>query len=93
MIQFDGAKVPSGSPVLKAVSYDYGKAQRVGWQEAFTTLSGMLAYPSSLSLLTMVDLVEKAINMWLVLWYLLARCFTTAHTSMQCDTYTLLQIP
>ena len=27
MSQFDGAKVPSGSPVLKAVSYDYGKAQ------------------------------------------------------------------
>ena len=27
VIQFDGGKVPSGSPVLKAVSYDYGKAQ------------------------------------------------------------------
>ena len=42
----------------------------------------MLAYPFSLSLLTMVDLIEKAINIWLVLWYLLARCFTPAHTCL-----------
>ena len=62
MIQFDGAKVPSGSPVLKAVSYDYGKAQLVGWQEAFTTLSGMPAHPASLSLLTIIDLIEEAIS-------------------------------
>ena len=66
MIQFDGAKLPLGSPVLKAVSYDYGKAQlvgwQVGWQEAFTTLSGMPVHPVSLSLLTILDLIEEAIS-------------------------------